>query len=69
VTRATIEEVSRDGWALFLDTVEVKGSNVPGLRQARQARCTLPGGEGMGFPARRARMLGLTFRVRWRLWR
>jgi hypothetical protein len=36
VTRAAIEDVSEEGWALYLDTVEVKGSNIPGLRQVRR---------------------------------
>jgi len=33
VTSASIEDVAGDGWALYLDTVQVKGSNIPGLRQ------------------------------------
>ena len=33
VSTASIEDVDAGAWSLFMDTVEVKGSNVPGLRQ------------------------------------
>lgn len=35
VSSATIESNQGDGWNLLMDTVEVKGSNVPLLRQVR----------------------------------
>jgi len=33
VSTASIEDVDSGAWSLFMDTVEIKGSNVPGLRQ------------------------------------
>jgi len=37
VSTATIESNSGDAWRLLMDTVEVKGSNIPLLRQALDA--------------------------------
>jgi hypothetical protein len=42
VSTASIESSAGDGWALLMDTVEIKGSNVPLLRQALDAGVRLP---------------------------
>lgn len=42
VSTASVEENLGDGWTLLMDTVEVKGSNVPLLRQALDAGVRLP---------------------------
>ena len=34
VSSASIEDNSGDGYSLLMDTVEIKGSNIPGVRQA-----------------------------------
>ena len=37
VSTASVEANMGDGWRLLMDTVEIKGSNLPGLRQALDA--------------------------------